>query len=152
MNASRHPTAFTVRCATPVDYAHILDVWRASGLSIEPRGRESEPAFRAQLERFGEHYWVATVQDRVVGVALGTHDLRKGWISRLAVRSEFRRCGIARALVEACERSLRGAGIDLICALVEPHNPASEALFRKLGFPSDIPVIYFRKPGPTPDS
>ena len=84
--------------------------------------------------------------DRIVGVVFGTHDQRKGWINRLAVLPAYRGRGVAKALVWAAEEAIRGHDIEILAALVEPDNAASLGLFRALGYRTDVPVVYFRKP------
>lgn len=135
----------TIRPAREDDYAAIVDLWRDSGLSLRLSGRDAPAAFAAQRTQFPDTYLVAVAGGLVVGVVLGTHDWRKGWINRLAVRPDFRRHGVADALVRACESALRRRGIGIVAALVEPENTASAALFAALGYMEDVPVRYFRK-------
>jgi ribosomal protein S18 acetylase RimI-like enzyme len=137
--------AFLIRRATVEDYPAIAEVWRKSGSSIRPHTRDSERAFREQLHAFADSYLVAVEADRMIGVVLGTHDLRKGWINRLAVLPEYRRRGVGAALVQACEDALRALGIPILAALVEQDNAPSAALFQRLGYREDVPVRYFRK-------
>jgi len=134
-----------IRSAVVEDYDDILAVWSAAGLKVSRDGRDGAPAFREQLVWFADLYLVACDGDRIVGVVLGTHDLRKGWINRLAVLPEYRGRGIATALVSACDTALRGHGIHITAALVEPPNPASSRVMEKLGFRTDVAVTYFRK-------
>ncbi len=148
MIRGNQPTDITIRPATVRDYAAIVEVWRASGSHFDLQGRESEVAYRRQLRQFPESYLVAADGNRVVGVVLGSHDARKGWINRLAVLPEFRRRGIAAALVIGCDAALRAKGLDIVCALVESHNTASAQLFTHLGYGKDVPVLYFRKVTP----
>jgi len=136
-----------IRPATEQDYASILLVWRESGLRVSEDGRDGPAAFRDQLARFPGLYLVAADAERVIGVVLGTHDGRKGWINRLAVLPQHRRSGIGSRLVQACDRAIRELGIEIVTALVEPRNQASCRLFEKLGFRTDVPVTYFRKVG-----
>ncbi len=136
----------TIRPLRAADYAELCDVWRAAGLSVRPHGRDAEPEFRKQLARFASCYLAAEIDGRIVGVVLGTHDVRKGWINRLAVRPQYRQRGIARRLVEACEQALVAEGIEIIAALVEEGNEPSARLFASQGYKTDVPVYYFRKP------
>lgn len=114
-------------------------------MKFSARGRESEGAFRRQIARFPDLYLAATDGDRIVGVVLGSHDHRKGWINRVAVLPEYQRRGVAASLVTACDEAIRAGGIEIVSALVEQGNNASYALFEKLGYQSDVPVRYYRK-------
>lgn len=133
-----------IRRATIDDYERIAAVWRGCGLSCRTRGRDSEEAFRRQLQHFPDSYLVAVDGDRIVGVVLGSHDHRKGWINRLAVLPAYHRQGVATALVRACENALQSSGIEIIAAQVESDNDSSSALFEHLGF-SEYEVRYYRK-------
>ena len=82
---SREPSLFSIRPVTADDYEQLVSLWTLSGTHLEIQGRESKPAFLQQLDQFPDLYLVATVGERIVGVVLGTHDGRKGWISRLTV-------------------------------------------------------------------
>jgi ribosomal protein S18 acetylase RimI-like enzyme len=137
--------AITIRVANADDYDELIAVWKASGSEISPRGRETRAAFVRHVERFPGLSLVALDGGQVVGVVLGSHDGRKGWISRLAVLPTYRRRGVAAELVTVCDTAIRAKGIEIVAALVEVDNPASAALFRKLGYSDEIPVHYFRK-------
>ncbi len=135
-----------IRPLRPDDYAGLCAVWQAAGLSVRPQGRDAEPEFLKQLARFPTCYLAAELDGRIVGAVLGTHDVRKGWINRLAVLPEYRHRGIARRLIEACEQALMAEGIEIIAALVEAGNEPSARLFASQGYRTDVPVYYFRKP------
>ena len=141
----------SVRPAKPEDYDRIAELWRAAGLRVSTEGRESAAAFRAQLAHFPDTYLVATmdpanrIAGAIIGVVLGSHDHRKGWINRLAVHPDHRRKGVAAALVSACDAAIRAHGIRIVSMLIDVGNPASLALFEKLGYVADVPVHYLRK-------
>ena len=139
------PSPVPIRPAREEDYDQIVEVWTASGLPVRLSGREGPEAFSRQLEEFPGLLLVATDGDRVVGVVLGSHDHRKGWINRLAVIPSYRRRGVAAALLSACEAAIRAEGIEIFAALVEPENGPSCALFRRAGYRTDVAVEYFRK-------
>ena len=127
------------------DYLELVSVWSASGSGFAPRGRESPEAYRVHVERFPNLSFAAVADGAIIGVVLGSHDGRKGWISRLAVRPEYRRRGVAGTLVSACDSAIRAAGISIVAALVEEQNVASAAVFRSLGYSDAVAVHYFRK-------
>lgn len=138
-------SSWEIRPATPDDYEEIVGVWTSSGLSVRITGRDNRPSFLRQLARFPDLYLVAVEKGEVVGVVLGTHDHRKGWINRLAVKPGHRREGLGRELVLKCEQSIHARGIEILAALVDPENSDSCQLFEQLGYRSDVDVRYFRK-------
>jgi ribosomal protein S18 acetylase RimI-like enzyme len=130
----------------PEDYPAVRDLWQQAGLFFRPGGRDAEGAVLWQLQHFPKTYLVAERDGRLLGVVLGTHDGRKGWINRLAVHPDYRRRGLGRRLLHVCERALNAEGIEIIAALVERDNDESAAFFARAGYAADVPVHYFRKP------
>lgn len=137
--------AFKIRRVAPTDYDDIRALWSEAGLPVRAKGRESSAAFLRQVRQFPDLYLAAIDRNRLVGVVFGTHDTRKGWINRLAVLPEYRRRGVAAALVTACDTAIRAKGIEIVAVMIEPENRASKGLFEKLGYRADVPVIYLRK-------
>lgn len=125
------------------DYDRLIALWDAAGLHYKPDGRDSREAFAAQLDG-GHQLALGMENDRgdLVGSVLATHDGRKGWINRLAVHPDYRRQGIATALIGAAEDALREQGIGIFAALIEPGNEASLALFEAAGY-EDWPGIHY---------
>lgn len=134
--------ALTVVHLTADNYEAVRAVWEAAGLPVKPGGRDSREQFVRQMA--GDLQAVIGVMqgDELVGVVLATHDGRKGWINRLAVRPEHRRKGIARRLIAEAERTLRAQGMQIIAALIEDGNTASLALFEQAGY-SDFRDIHY---------
>jgi ribosomal protein S18 acetylase RimI-like enzyme len=117
------------------DLDRLLALWQRAGLhSLKPHGRDSHEALTRQLASSVQTFLGMERDDRLVGAVIATHDGRKGWINRLAVDPSYRRRGYAVELIGAAERTLHKQGICVIAALVESSNPASLALFRKLGY------------------
>ncbi len=145
MAIRKKSNAIHVRPALGDDYGALVELWKGSGSGFRPNGRETREAFLRHLDRFADLTLVAVDGDQIIGVVVGSHDGRKGWINRLAVRPDRRRQGIAASLVMACDRAIRAEGIAIVAALVEDENDPSAALFRKLGYSDALKVRYFRK-------
>ena len=112
-----------------------LALWQRAGPnSIRPLGRGSREALARQLASGAVTLLGLEAEGRLAGVALASHDGRKGWINRLTVDPEHRRRGYGSQLVAAAERLLRKKGILVVAALVTSDNEASLALLSKAGF------------------
>jgi len=136
-----------IRQARATDYRAIIALWQRAGLTYEPQGRDSPEAIARQIEANGRLIWVAQSESgSLLGVVFGSHDGRKGWINRLAVDPAHRREGIAGRLVQMAEAALKQEGIGIVAALIEEPNPASMALFKRLGYSERRDIVYFRKP------
>jgi ribosomal protein S18 acetylase RimI-like enzyme len=123
----------------------MVRLWRLAGLPFKPRGRDSRENVAAQMRVEPDFFVGGFVSGRLVGVAVMSSDLRRGWINRLAVDQGFRRRGVAKALVFECERVLRAHGLRLFCALIEDANVASKKLFRSCGYVEHEDITYFSK-------
>ena len=134
-----------VRRMRPEDYVDVADIWVRSGLPFQPRGRDAEERILEQLEKDSSIYLVAEDRGKVVGVVLVTHDLRKGWLNRLAVPPEEQGKGIARMLVRRAEEELSALGISVFAVQVHKHNHRSRALFAELGYHEHDDIVYLSK-------
>lgn len=134
-----------VESLSAADYEAICEVWEAAGLPVRPTGRDSREAFERQM--LTGIQTVLGVRDgaTLIGVVVTTHDGRKGWINRLAVRPEYRRQGVGRQLVAAAEATLKAQGMQIIAALIEGHNTASLALFEQCGYADYADIHYVSK-------
>lgn len=134
-----------IRPMLPADLERVRALWEAAGLPVRPGGRDAPAALAQQLAHWPRTFLVAERDREIIGVILGTHDGRKGWLNRLAVHPQARRQGIGAALVRACEQALLADGIQIVAALTEIENSASQALLYATGYETSIPVKYFRK-------
>jgi len=134
-----------VRRMRPEDYVDVADIWVRSGLPFQPRGRDAEERILEQLEKDSSIYLVAEDRGKVVGVVLVTHDLRKGWLNRLAVPPEEQGKGIARMLVRRAEEEISALGINVLAVQVHKHNHRSRKLFAELGYHEHDNIVYLSK-------
>jgi ribosomal protein S18 acetylase RimI-like enzyme len=84
---------------------------------------------------------VAEVQGRVIGSIIGTFDGWRGNIYRLAVHPDYRRRGVARALVAEVEKRLTQQGVKRITALVEKDHPLPMAFWEAVGYRVDERIV-----------
>ncbi|MGH7895528.1 MAG: GNAT family N-acetyltransferase, partial [Candidatus Binatia bacterium] len=87
------------------------------------------------------HVLVAEVGSRVIGSIIGSFDGWRGNFYRLTVHPEFRRRGIARALVAEVEQRLARQGAKRITALVETDRPWAMSFWEAVGYRVDERVV-----------
>ncbi len=137
-------TESNARRLTLADYDDILKLWQDAGLKIKEKGRDSREAFALQLAGTQEVIGLEH-EGRLVGVAITTHDERKGWINRLAVHPDYRSEGLGLRLIEEAERVLREQGMKIIAVLIEEPNEASLRLFERAGYSIAKEIHYLSK-------
>jgi len=123
----------TISPMTLDDYDELLPLWRAAeGVYIgEADTREGVGRY---LERNPGLSLVARAGERLVGAVLCGHDGRRGLLHHLAVAPEWRRRGIARALVERCHESFKALGIPRCYIFVMTDNESGRKFWESLGW------------------
>ncbi len=135
----------TIRELTMDDYAALCTLWETAGLPYKPAGRDRQEKIAREIEGPCSVFLAAEEDGKFVGVVLGTHDGRKGWINRLAVLPGHRRKGIATALVNAAEKRFAALGIGIFTCMIEDWNESSLVFFDRLGYVRHDDIIYFSK-------
>jgi len=134
-----------IRELTIEDYDTLVEIWTKAGLPYRPLGRDAKEHFQSEISRDTAVFLGAEIDGALVGVVLGTHDGRKGWINRLAVTSDHRRRGIGRALVMETEKRLNDLGIKIVTCLIEGENNPSVDFFESLGYIGHPDITYYSK-------
>jgi N-acetylglutamate synthase len=100
----------SIRIMTIADYDLVLELMKQTpGVSFrEADSRESSARY---LERNPELSFVAENENQIIGCVMCGHDGRRGYLQHLIVLPDFRRNGIANALVKRCLNSLENIGI-----------------------------------------
>lgn len=95
----------------------------------------SESMLRDELEDLSSSFIVAEADNgRVIGYAGLTVVLDEGYINNIAVRSQFRKSGVASALLDVFVRFAQAHQLAFLTLEVRPSNAAALALYHKYGF------------------
>ena len=113
--------AVSIRRGRPEDIGQVLELWAHAGAS--PTVTDT-PEVLAQLLRSSQSILLlADVDGRLAGTVIGGWDGWRGNIYRLAVVPEYRRRGVASALMREVDAALLAMGARRITALVERDHP-----------------------------
>ena len=118
--------------------------------------------FVSELEASGRHCLVAVSGGRLVGYAFAMTIVDEMHINKIAVDEEYRRRGIALALMDHCTDYARKHRLTLMTLEVRRSNIGAQEFYRRLGFEpayvrsryypdGEAAVVMTRELGPTPD-
>ena len=134
-----------IRVMTIDDYEQVYSLWLQTphmGLNNLDDTRESLTRY---LARNPETSFVAEDEDRIIGVILGGHDGRRGFIYHAAVDKSTQRHGIGAALVDAVMEALKQEGINKVALVAYRDNQDGNAFWEKQGFATRTDLNYRNK-------
>ncbi|HLJ97157.1 MAG TPA: GNAT family N-acetyltransferase [Gemmataceae bacterium] len=117
------------------DINAVLDLWRQA--EAIPSVSDTPDDLRRAIAASPAHVLLAEAQQRIIGSIIGTFDGWRGNLYRLAVHPDYRRRGIARALVAEVEKRLARQGVKRITALVAKNDAVATSFWHAAGYPTD---------------
>jgi ribosomal protein S18 acetylase RimI-like enzyme len=133
----------TVRPAAREDVESVLRLWDATVVDRSiPDGPDD---VHRMILRDPEALLVAEEDGRVVGTLIAGWDGWRGNLYRLAVDPEWRRRGVASALVRDAELRLRARGCRRVTALLMGDRDDAIGLWRSAGYEADSRAVRFVK-------
>jgi ribosomal protein S18 acetylase RimI-like enzyme len=113
--------AVSLRRGRPEDIGQVLELWARAGAS--PRLTDTPEVLAQLLESTQSVLLLADIDGQLAGTVIGGWDGWRGNIYRLAVVPEYRRRGVASALMREVDAALLAMGARRITALVERDHP-----------------------------
>jgi ribosomal protein S18 acetylase RimI-like enzyme len=129
---------YAIRRARPEDVPAILDLWHQA--EATPSLTDTAEHLHRALSCSSACMLLAELDGKLVGSLLGTFDGWRGNIYRMAVHADFRRRGIARALVMEVERWLIAQGARRVTALVEKDHDWATNFWTAVGYAVDLRI------------
>ena len=116
------------------DYEKVYELW----MSCKNMGfndiDDSKEGISRFLERNPNTSFVALENENLVGIILGGHDGRRGYIYHLSVNENYRKNGIGSSLVKNCLEAFKQEKISKVALLVFKYNEAGNSFWEKQGF------------------
>jgi ribosomal protein S18 acetylase RimI-like enzyme len=125
----------SIRNCRTEDVPAVLELWHQA--EAIPSVTDTTADLLRALGTSAAQVLVAEVEQRLVGSIIGTFDGWRGNIYRLAVHPDYRRRGIARALVAETEKWLAGQGAKRVTALVEKSHSQATSFWIAVGYGID---------------
>jgi ribosomal protein S18 acetylase RimI-like enzyme len=95
---------------------------------------ETMEAFGRQLSWDSELVLVASVDDEIAGMIIGTIDNNRGYYYRVAVHPDYQRQGIGKALIGALRQRFESRNVTKIMITADEHNEPILSLYESLGY------------------
>jgi ribosomal protein S18 acetylase RimI-like enzyme len=131
--------SLSIRPCQLEDIEAILELWRQADAT--PSVTDTADDLKRAISESSAHVLVAEIGGRIVGSIIGAFDGWRGNIYRLAVHRDFRRKGVARALVIEVEERLIRQGAKRITALVEKDQPRAMSFWEAVGYRMDERIV-----------
>ena len=116
------------------DYEKVYELWMSCknmGFNDIDDSREGIARF---LERNPNTSFVALENENLIGIILGGHDGRRGYIYHLSVNENYRKKRIGSELVKNCLEAFKQEKISKVALLVFKYNEVGNSFWEKQGF------------------
>lgn len=137
------PDAFAFRIElSPTPSDAWLDLW----WSVDGRGGDAEKAVAQRILSSTPGVYAQAIDSTGTVVGTGRLALVEGWggVYAMAVHPDFRRQGIAQAVLSALLKSAREYAVEQFWLLVTASNTGAQALYRRTGF-AEVGSYYYRQ-------
>ena len=126
-------TSCSVRSFKPSDRQTLIALW-ARVFPDDPPRNAPELMIDNKLKVQPELLLIAELEGQLAGAVMAGFDGVRGWIYHLAVAPEFRRRGIATALVRAAEEGLSRLGCPKVNLQVRAENAGVVDFYKAAGY------------------
>jgi len=123
----------SIRPMSIADYDLVIELMKQTP-GVTFRDADSRENTARYLERNPNLSFVATVGSELVGCIMSGHDGRRGYLQHLLVLPDFRRKGIASALITQCPTALEAIGIKKSHIDVLKTNESGAAYWAHMGW------------------
>lgn len=126
-------------------YSDVYELWLScKGMGLNNLD-DSEQGINRFLERNPDTCFAAVEDGKVIGVIMAGSDGRRGYIYHTAVNPQYRKRGIATALVETVMQAMKNIGINKVALVVFEHNEGGNKFWERLGFTERNDLVYRNK-------
>lgn len=132
-----------IRLFTINDYDEVYQLWkRTPGVGLRTMDDSKEGILRF-LERNLSTNFVAVEDGHIVGVVLGGHDGRRGYVYHVCVDETYRRRSIGRELMERIIEAMKKERITKLGLVCFSENNRGKEFWQGLGFEQRTDLNYY---------
>lgn len=93
-------------------------------------------AFARQLSWDSELVLVAALEDKIIGMIIGTIDNNRGFYYRVAVHPDHQKQGVGKALTHMLKQRFEQRNVTKIMVTADEHNEAVMPFYESIGYAS----------------
>jgi ribosomal protein S18 acetylase RimI-like enzyme len=134
----------TIRPFFDDDENQLLNLWERVYPHAPPQNNPVRD-LKTRREAASGLFLVALMDDRMVGVVVASLDDGSGWVHYLGVDPEFRREGIATALMRRLEAQLIGKGCRELALQIQAENDDVQAFYESLRYDQKDSLMMVKK-------
>jgi ribosomal protein S18 acetylase RimI-like enzyme len=142
VSSAKPVPALAIAEIADADLAAVIALWQSCGLTRP----WNDPTADIALARRGPNSTILIGRDgdAIVSTVMVGHDGHRGWVYYVATDPGRRAKGYGRAIMNAAEDWLRGAGIAKLQLLVRRENAHAGAFYQSIGY-AEAQTIVFAK-------
>lgn len=133
--------SWSIRPCSPDEASALLALWKQADAT--PSATDNAEAIQRVVQESSACVLVTEADGQLVGSIIGTFDGWRGNIYRLAVHPDYRRLGIARAMLAEIHIRLKNKGAKRITALVEKDHPRAIEFWQGVGYQLDHRMVRY---------
>lgn len=118
----------------PEDYKAVFRVWKLARKGIHVSFSDEEEEIKKLVEKNPGLFFLAEIDGKVIGTAMGGFDGRRGIIYHLAVLPEFQNLRIGSKLLSCVEEGLKKAGCSKVYLFVVSENSELSDYYARHGY------------------
>ncbi|MFM0047388.1 MULTISPECIES: GNAT family acetyltransferase [Paraburkholderia] len=143
-------TTLSIRCFEARDTDAVVALWQEAFpeyRDVTRPQRNPHLSIANKLATQPELFFVAGLDERIVGTVMGGYDGHRGWLYSLAVAESLRRHGIGARLVAHVENALTERGCPKLNLQVLSAKADVRAFYETLGYRADAVVSLGKRLG-----
>jgi ribosomal protein S18 acetylase RimI-like enzyme len=114
------------------DKYQVIRLWNECGLIIQDNDPEKDIELKLKFQP--ELFFVALLDENIIGSVMVGYDGHRGWLNYLGVHPSYRGNGCGRSLVEFSIQKLKELNCPKLNLQIRNNNSRVTGFYQKLGF------------------